>query len=202
MIPKVIFLPLLAYLIGSIPFGIILTRLFSDIDIRKSGSKNIGAYNVYRLTGLKLGIVTLAGDLLKGAVPVFICLCWVDVSVWKGELWVCFVALSTFAGHIFSLFLGFKGGKGVATAAGCILVLSPFTFLICLLTYLLVLCSFGYSSAGSLSAATVLPFSMWFSSHSFFFTGCVVIMTIGIFLTHLDNIKRLIEGTEHSSLRL
>jgi glycerol-3-phosphate acyltransferase PlsY len=202
MTPKVIFLPLLAYLIGSIPFGIILTRLFSDIDIRESGSKNIGAYNVYRLTGLKLGIMTLAGDLLKGAAPVFIGFCWMDVSGWQGELWLCVVALSTFAGHIFSLFLGFKGGKGVATAAGCILVLSPLVFLICLLTYLLVLCSFGYSSAGSLSAATVLPFTMWFSSHSFILTGCAVIMTISIFLSHADNIKRLVNGTEHSALRL
>ena len=194
-------MPPLAYLIGSIPFGIIVTRLFSDVDIRKLGSGNIGAYNVFRLTGTKLGLMTLAGDLLKGAVPVFVSLCWVEVSGWKGELWVSVVALSAFAGHIFSIFLGFKGGKGVATAAGCFLVLSPLVFVVCLLVYLLVLCSFGYSSAGSLSAAAILPFGQWVTSHSVPLTGCAVIMAVAIFLRHSDNIKRLIEGTEHSSLR-
>jgi glycerol-3-phosphate acyltransferase PlsY len=202
MISKAIFLPVLAYLIGSVPFGIILTRLFSDVDILKLGSKNIGAYNVYRLTGATLGLLTLAGDLLKGAIPVFISLHWIHVSGWQGELGVCIVALSAFTGHIFSVFLGFKGGKGVATAAGCFLVLSPFVFVVCLLTYLLVLCSFGYSSAGSLAAAAVLPFGIWLASHSVPLTGCAVIMAIGIFFRHKDNIKRLIDGTEHSSLRL
>jgi glycerol-3-phosphate acyltransferase PlsY len=200
MISKVLFLPPLAYLIGSIPFGIILTRLFSDVDIRQLGSRNIGAYNVFRLTGTKLGLMTLAGDLLKGAVPVFVSLCLVEVSGWKGDLWVSIVALSAFAGHIFSVFLGFKGGKGVATAAGCFLVLYPFVFVVCLLIYLLVLCSFGYSSAGSLSAAAFLPFGVWITCHSVPLTGCAVIMAIGIFLRHSDNIKRLIEGTEDSSL--
>jgi acyl phosphate:glycerol-3-phosphate acyltransferase len=201
MISKVLFLPPIAYLIGSVPFGIILTRLFRDIDIRELGSKNIGAYNVFRLTGIKLGLITLAGDLLKGAVPVLISLCWVEISGWRGDLWVSIVALSAFAGHIFSIFLGFKGGKGVATAAGCFLVLAPLAFLVCLLVYLVVVCSFGYSSAGSLSAATVLPLGVWVTSHSVPLTGCAVIMAIGIFLRHSDNIKRLVEGTENSRLR-
>lgn len=201
MIFKALFLPPLAYLIGSIPFGIIFTRLFSNVDIQKSGSRNIGAYNVFRLTGTKLGLMTLAGDLLKGAVPVFVSLCWVDASGWKGELWVSIVALSAFAGHIFSIFLGFKGGKGVATAAGCFLVLSPLVFLVCFLVYLLVLCVFGYSSAGSLSAAAILPLGVWITSHSAPLTGCAVLMAIGIFLRHSDNIKRLVGGTEHSFLR-
>ena len=201
MIFKAICLPPLAYLIGSVPFGIILTRLFSDVDIRALGSKNIGAYNVFRLTGTKLGLMTLAGDLLKGAIPVFISLCWVEFSGWKGDLWVSIVAMSAFAGHIFSVFLRFKGGKGVATAAGCFLVLSPFVFVVCLLIYLLILCSFGYSSAGSLSAAAILPFGIWLASHSVPLTGCAVIMAGAIFLRHTENIKRLIDGTEHSSLR-
>ena len=89
----------------------------------------------------------------------------------------------------------------MATAAGCVLVLSPFAFLVCLLVYLLVLCSFGYSSSGSLSAAAILPFCIWLASHSVPLTGCAVIMAIGIFLRHTDNIKRLLAGTEHSSLK-
>ena len=77
MTTKLILISLLAYLLGSVPFGIILTRLFSDVDIRKSGSKNVGAHNVFRLTGAKLGSMTLAGDLLKGAIPVLVALHWV-----------------------------------------------------------------------------------------------------------------------------
>jgi glycerol-3-phosphate acyltransferase PlsY len=197
---KLILVPLLAYLVGSVPCGIILTRLFSDVDIQKSGSKNIGAYNVFRLTGVKLGVMTLAGDLLKGAIPVLVASQWVEISGWKGDLWVCIVALSAFTGHISSLYLGFEGGKGVATAAGCFLVLSPLVFFICLLVYLLVVCLFGYSSAGSLSAATVLLVAIWPASHSVPFTACAAIMTFFIFFRHADNIKRLIKGTEHSSL--
>ena len=87
MTTKLILIPLLAYLFGSVPCGIILTRLFSGVDIRKSGSKNIGAYNVFRLTGVKLGAITLAGDLLKGALPVVVALHWVEFSGWKGELY-------------------------------------------------------------------------------------------------------------------
>jgi glycerol-3-phosphate acyltransferase PlsY len=200
MTTKLILIPLLAYILGSVPFGIILTRLFTDVDIRKSGSKNVGAYNVFRLTGAKLGSMTLAGDLLKGAIPVLVALHWVEVSGWKGELWICIVALSAFTGHIFSVYLGFEGGKGVATAAGCFLVLSPLVFLVCLLVYLLVVCIFGYSSAGSLSAAATLLVAIWPVSHSLPLTGCAAIMAFVIFLRHSDNIRRLIEGTEHSSL--
>jgi glycerol-3-phosphate acyltransferase PlsY len=200
MTTKLILIPVLAYILGSVPFGIILTRLFTDVDIRKSGSKNVGAYNVFRLTGAKLGSMTLTGDLLKGAIPVLVALHWVEVSGWKGELWICIVALSAFTGHIFSVYLGFEGGKGVATAAGCFLVLSPLVFLVCLLVYLLVVCIFGYSSAGSLSAAATLLVAIWPVSHSLPLTGCAAIMAFVIFLRHSDNIRRLIEGTEHSSL--
>jgi glycerol-3-phosphate acyltransferase PlsY len=196
-----IVLPPLAYLIGSIPFGVILTRLFSDVDIRKSGSGNIGAFNVYRLAGIKLGIMTLLGDLCKGAVPVLVATYWTEVSGWKGELWICLVALSAFAGHIFSVFLRFKGGKGVATAAGCFLIISPLVLLVCLLVYLLILCSSGYSSAGSLSAAAALPVATWLAIHSVPITGCAVIMTLLVFMRHTDNIRRLLDGTERSSLR-
>ena len=190
----------MAYLIGSIPFGVILTRLFSDIDIRKAGSGNIGAFNVYRLAGIKLGIMTLLGDLCKGAVPVLVATYWTEISGWKGELWISLVALSAFAGHIFPIFLGFKGGKGVATAAGCFLIISPLVLLGCLSVYILVLCSSGYSSAGSLSAAAALPVATWLATHSVVITGGAVIMTLLVFMRHADNIKRLLDGTEHSSL--
>ena len=201
MILKAILLLPIAYLLGSIPWGVILTRIFSDVDVRVAGSKNIGAYNVFRLTGMKLGLMTLGGDLLKGAIPVLVGISWLGVSDWKGEVLVCLVALSAFGGHLFPVFLGFKGGKGVATAAGCFLVISPFVFLVCVLVYVLVLCRWGYSSAGSLSAATILPAAVWLATHSVPVTGCAFIMAVLIFVRHADNIKRLLEGTEHSSLR-
>jgi len=157
MILKAMLLLPFAYLLGSVPWGVILTRIFSDADVRASGSKNIGAYNVFRVAGKRLGLMTLGGDLLKGAIPVLVGISWLGVSDWKGEMLVCLVALSAFAGHLFPVFLGFKGGKGVATAAGCFLVISPFVFLVCVLVYVLVLCCWGHSSAGSLSASAILP---------------------------------------------
>jgi len=201
MIFKTMLLLPFAYLLGSVPWGVILTRVFSDVDIGSEGSGNIGAYNVFRVAGKSLGLMTLGGDLLKGAIPVLVGIFWLGVSDWKGEVLVSLIALSAFAGHLFPLFLGFKGGKGVATAAGCFLVISPLVFLISVLVYVLVLCSWGYSSAGSLSAAAILPGAVWLATHSVPLTGCALIMAVIIFVRHADNIRRLLKGTEHSSLR-
>jgi glycerol-3-phosphate acyltransferase PlsY len=201
MIRKAILLLPFAYLLGSVPWGVILTRIFGNVDVRAAGSKNIGAYNVFRVAGKRLGLMTLWGDLLKGAIPVLVGISWFGISDWNGEVLVCLVALSAFAGHLFPVFLGFKGGKGVATAAGCILVISPFVFLVCVLVYVLVVCCWGYSSAGSLSAAAILPGAIWLATHSLPITGCAFIMALLILVRHADNIKRLLEGTEHSSLR-
>lgn len=201
MILKTLLLIPFAYLLGSIPWGVILTRIFNDVDVRAAGSGNIGAYNVFRLAGKTLGLMTLGGDLLKGAIPVLIGMLWLGVSDWKGELLVSLIALSAFSGHLFPLFLGFKGGKGVATAAGCFLVISPLVFLVSVMLYILVLCWSGYSSAGSLSAAAVLPWVVWLAMHSVPITACALIMTMMVFVRHTDNIRRLLKGTEHSSLR-
>jgi glycerol-3-phosphate acyltransferase PlsY len=200
MILKAVILIALAYCMGAVPWGVILTRLFGHADVRKAGSGNIGAYNVYRVAGKRLGIMTLLGDLSKGAAPVLIAMSWVGVSDWKAEV-VCLIALAAFAGHLFPVFLGFKGGKGVATAAGCLLIMSPLAFLICALVYVLVLCSSGYSSAGSLSAAALLPGAIWLATHSAPMTVCFLVMAVLVFIRHADNIKRLLKGTEHSSLR-
>jgi glycerol-3-phosphate acyltransferase PlsY len=201
MISKTLILLPFAYVMGSVPWGVILTRLFGYADIRKAGSGNIGAYNVYRVAGKKLGVLTLVGDLLKGAVPVMMAASWIGFSGWTGEMAVCLIALAAFAGHLYSVFLGLNGGKGVATAAGCLLILSPFVFLICFLVYVLLLCITGYSSAGSLAAAAVLPGAIWIATHSVPMTGCTLVMALFIFARHADNVKRLLSGTEHSSMR-
>lgn len=201
MISKALILLPFAYLLGSVPWGVILTRIFGDVDVRAAGSKNIGAHNVFRVAGKRLGLMTLVGDLLKGAIPVLVGISWLGVSDWKGEALVCLLALLTFAGHLFPVFLGFKGGKGIATAAGCFLVMSPLVFLVCVLVYVLILCCWGYSSAGSLSASAILPGAIWVGTHSIPMTVCAFIMALAIFVRHADNIKRLLEGTEHPSLR-
>ncbi len=198
MIFKTMILLPLAYLLGSVPCGVILTRIFSDVDIRSAGSGNIGAYNVFRAAGKRLGLMTLGGDLLKGAIPVLVGVFWLGVSDWKGEVLVSLIAISAFAGHLFPLFLGFKGGKGVATAAGCFLIISPIVFLVCVMVYVLVLCWWGYSSTGSLSAAAILPVAVWVATNSVPLTGCALIMAVIIFVRHADNIRRLLKGTENS----
>jgi glycerol-3-phosphate acyltransferase PlsY len=198
MIFKAALLLPFAYLLGSVPWGLVLTRMFSDVDIRSAGSGNIGAFNVFRLTGKRLGLLTLCADFLKGAIPVLAGVLWIGTSGWREEVLICLTALSAFTGHLFPVFLRFEGGKGVATAAGCFLVISPLTFLVCLLTYVLMLCWWEYSSVGSLSAAAVLPFAAWLSTSSIPFTGCALIMAGTIFVRHAGNIKRLLEGTEHT----
>ncbi len=113
-------LVLFAYLIGSIPTGILLTRAFSKQDPRTVGSQNIGATNIYRTAGKTPAVLTLAGDAIKGFVPVAL------ADFWHfPELWVSLTALAVFLGHLFPLFLRFKGGKGVATALGLFLAIAP-----------------------------------------------------------------------------
>jgi glycerol-3-phosphate acyltransferase PlsY len=194
---KYVALPVFAYLLGSIPWGLILTRLFTPVDIRQAGSRNIGATNVAREAGLKLGIITLAGDILKGAVPV-----WLAVSirpandVW-GALYVAFVAVAAFMGHLYPVYMKFKnGGKGVATAAGCFAVISPVATVISILVFIMMVCWSNRVSLASLVAAAVLPVAVWKATHSQIITGCAVITTIFIYFRHTDNIKRLLSGTE------
>jgi glycerol-3-phosphate acyltransferase PlsY len=201
MIFKMLLLLPLAYLLGSIPWGVIFTRLFSDVDVRSEGSRNIGANNVFRLAGTKLGLLTLTGDLLKGAIPTLAATCWLDAFGWIQEVLVSLVALSAFAGHLFPIFLRFSGGKGVATASGCFLIISPLAFLVSLLVYVLVLCLSGYSSVGSLSAAAVLPGALWLATPSVPFMTCALIMAIAIYVRHAENVKQLFKGTESSPFR-
>ncbi|MDZ7579997.1 MAG: glycerol-3-phosphate 1-O-acyltransferase PlsY [Deltaproteobacteria bacterium] len=190
-------LPLLAYLLGSVPWGLVLTRMFTTVDIRRQGSGNIGANNVRRVAGTPLGLLTLAGDLLKGAAPVYLAvrLSGLDPILKAG--FVSVVALAAFVGHLFPLYLKLKGGgKGVATAAGCFLVISPISILAALVVFLLIVCWSRRVSAGSLSAAVTLPVAVWWSLRSPVYSGCALLMAVLIVLRHKDNIRRLIIGSE------
>ena len=190
-------LPVFAYLLGSIPWGLVLTRVFTPVDIRNHGSGNIGTTNVSRVAGSTLGMLTFVGDILKGAVPAFLAITVLDASNGPSESYLSLVALAAFCGHLYPVFLKFKaGGKGVATTAGCFVVLSPLACMIALLAFVLLLFSSRHVSVGSLAAATVLPLAVWFSIHSIALTAGAGVMAVFIFIRHADNIKRLISGTE------
>jgi acyl phosphate:glycerol-3-phosphate acyltransferase len=189
---------LLAYLLGSIPFGLVLSILFRHQDIRHQGSGNIGATNVLRVAGAKLGLLTLILDLFKGALPVSLALVLVNnpASQW-GQIYVGLIVISVFLGHLYPLFLGLRdGGKGVATAWGCFLIVSPVTALITLLVFVMMACLSNKASVASLSAATVLPMVIYYATHSGVWVICAAIISVLIVYRHKQNILRLIHGTE------
>ena len=191
--PIGIFIALFGYLLGSVPTGLILTKLFSKVDPRKIVSKNIGATNIFRTAGRSLGIFTLVGDLLKGAIPVVIAIQWGE-----SNLWIAVSGLSPFLGHIFPIFLGFKGGKGVATALGVYFVLSPIAVLIELLVFAGIVWKWRFISLGSIACATTIPILIaFFRSDSQAYFIISVIMAALILYRHQPNISRLLQGTEN-----
>jgi glycerol-3-phosphate acyltransferase PlsY len=187
-----------AYLLGSIPFGLVFTRMFTSVDIRQEGSGNIGATNVRRIAGTSIGLLTLAGDVLKGVVPVYLATTMSYPSHLVYEIFICLTALCAFSGHLYPVYMKFKnGGKGVATALGCFLVLSPVACLAALLAFLLVAVLSNHVSAGSLSAAAVMPVAVWIKTNSPVIATCTAVISIFVAYRHKDNIKRLLAGTEN-----
>ncbi len=190
--PIGIFISLFGYLLGSVPTGLILAKLFSKVDPRKIGSKNIGATNIFRTAGKSLGIFTLIGDLLKGAIPVVIAIQWGE-----SDLWIALSGLTPFLGHIFPIFLGFKGGKGVATALGVYLMFSPISVLIEFFIFAGIVWKWRYISLGSITCGTTIPILLAFfrsDSQAYFIVS--VIMAALILYRHQSNISRLLQGTE------
>ena len=196
---KFIILPLFAYLLGSIPWGLVLTRLFTSVDIRQLGSGNIGATNVRRVAGTTLGALTLAGDVLKGAFPVWLAVTITAPNELWGEIYISLVAIAAFSGHLYPVYMKFKdGGKGVATAGGCFVVISPMACAVAIVVFILFICLFNRASAASLAAAAALPVAVWYVIGSGVLTGCAVVTAIFIYFRHIDNIKRLLSGAEPS----
>ena len=188
----------IAYLLGSIPFGLLISSFFSNQDVRRRGSGNIGATNVLRVAGAKLGLLTLFLDVLKGALPVFIAFQLIKApeNPWT-QAYLSLIAVSTFTGHLYPLYLGLQdGGKGVATAWGCFLILSPTSALITLLTFIMMVCVSKKASLASLSGSAVLPWAIWYTTHSAVFTLCAALITLLIIYRHKENIVRLIHGDE------
>lgn len=190
-------IPIFAYLIGSIPWGLILTKLFTSHDIRKEGSGNIGATNVRRIAGTKLGMLTLLGDVVKGGLPVYLSLQIAETTGMWGQMYVALVALAVFCGHLYPLYTGLKGGgKGVATAWGCFMIISPSASAVAVLVFIMMICLSNRVSIGSLSAAAVLPVAIWKATYSAVFVAGAGVITVLVFFRHAQNIGRIVRGTE------
>ena len=181
----------LAYVLGGIPFGIVVSKALGLPDPRTVGSKNIGFTNVLRVSGKTAGILTLLGDFGKGWVCAWVAMHWLTV-----ESYIMVVALAPILGHMFSPFLGFKGGKGVATAVGVVLGLSPSIGLLLLLIWLGAVAIWRYSSGGALAAFGCFPIvTIVNEQRQEFFIFSLVISAL-IWVKHKDNIVRLWRGTE------
>jgi acyl phosphate:glycerol-3-phosphate acyltransferase len=191
-----------SYLLGSIPFGYILVRIFQGIDVRSIGSGNIGATNVARTGGKGLAIATLALDTFKGWLPVFLVLTlsFVPVSsLAQRHTLASFAALVAVLGHMFPVWLGFKGGKGVATGLGVFLALAPKAVLIAVVLFAIVVAITRYVSLGSILAAASIPVALWWLAGDSFPAPALVMcaaIALLVIIRHHQNIGRLLAHTE------
>jgi acyl phosphate:glycerol-3-phosphate acyltransferase len=190
-------IPIAAYFLGSIPFGLILAKLFGGGDVRKAGSGNIGATNVARVVGPIAGILTLLLDAAKGAVSVLLA----GRLTEENATWMMVASFFALFGHCYPVWLKFKGGKGVATAAGIFLALCPYAMLGALLLFILVVAYWRYVSLGSIAAACAIPLLMYFLWAPHHAPPHIVTfgsLGIAIFVVykHDANIQRLVEGVE------
>ena len=187
---EIFFIVIISYLLGSIPFGYLLTKIFLKKDIRKMGSGNIGATNVLRTGNKLIGYCTLTLDILKAIVPLIII---------KFNLpeFIFVSSLSIFLGHVFPVWLKFKGGKGVATYVGMLFCINYILGFIFIISWSIVFILSKYSSLSSMIASLSIPIFCFFiyNENFYFFT----MMFILVFLTHRENIKRLINNTESKS---
>ena len=179
---------LLSYLMGSIPFGFILTKIFLKKDIREIGSGNIGATNVLRTGNKMIGYITLNLDILKAIVPLLI-------IKFNFPEFIFISALSIFLGHVFPLWLKFKGGKGVATYVGILFCINYILGFVFIFSWFIIFIIFRYSSLSSLIGSLTIPIYHYYiidNNNYYFF----IILFILIFYTHRENVKRLINNTE------
>lgn len=193
---------LIAYLIGSVPTGFLMTKIFVGADIRNAGSRNVGATNVYRVAGKLPGLLTLIIDIVKGIIVVtlvadffYTYLPNVDYVFYKTLL-----GLIAILGHIYSVFLKFKGGKGVATTIGVTAAIAPLVLLISLAVWLIVFITTNYVSLGSLAFGIALPISALVFDQPFYVVIFCVILCIMNTYKHKDNIKRLLKREENKTI--
>ena len=186
-------LSLTAYLIGSVPTSYIMGRLHG-IDLREHGSGNLGGTNAYRVMGAAAGVPVVLIDVTKGFVPAYFFTAW-DGSA-NGDLALLY-GLAAIAGHVWSIFMRFRGGKGVATGVGVLVALAPTSALIGLLVWIGVVAITRYVSVASISAATLVPLTAWLTDESRYTVLFSAAVAILVWWTHRGNLKRLARGQEH-----
>jgi glycerol-3-phosphate acyltransferase PlsY len=220
LIKLVLIIVVVSYLLGSIPFGYLLVRLFRGEDVRKTGSGNIGATNVARTGSKRLAIATLLLDALKGYAAVAFAFWLAGAHRFEGQvttslydrttqnidsrtvfLLAALAAFVAILGHMYTVWLRFKGGKGVATAAGSFVALAPRALLIVIVLFLLIVALTRYVSLGSIVAVAAFPFVVWWVNPAERTTVPILLFiaasSLLIIVRHRDNIRRLMTGTEH-----
>ena len=196
MLTQTLYFSLAAYLAGAIPFGKLIARFAARIDITQRGSKNIGATNVARELGIKWGLLTLFLDVFKGLIPVLLFTAYVPKCDLSSQIGLACISLSSLLGHQFSIFLGFRGGKGVATALGVYLALSPISCVLGLAVFILTVLKWDFISLGSMVSAASIPIflTLFHQPKPIIFSS--VVMASLIYFRHGENVKRLIIGEE------
>lgn len=185
----------ITYCIGSVPFGLVFAKTFCHIDPRTAGSGNVGATNVSRLCGTGWGVATLACDLLKGTLPVAI------IMHYSGsELAWTLTALAAILGHLYSCFLGFKGGKAVATSIGVLIPLAFWQLLAAVVLCLLLIWRSGFVSLGSLALVTAMPILLALSGKFSLLPLSLIILGL-VYWSHRENIRRLARGEEKTWIK-
>ena len=186
---------LASYFLGAIPTSRLVSRTLAKIDLREHGSGNLGATNLYRVLGWKYAIPVALFDIAKGAIPVLL----FAPQVSDSELFALACGVAAILGHVFSVFVGLKGGKGVATAAGVMLALTPLALAVAATVWALVVLLTGYVSLGSIAAAAVLPVAVYLlespRTPELFWIDTLV--AAGVIILHRRNIQRLLKGTEN-----
>lgn len=186
---------LASYFVGAIPTSYLLSRIFAGIDLRQHGSGNLGATNLYRVLGWKYAIPAAAIDIAKGLIPVAL----FAPRVSDSQLFALACGVAAILGHVFSVFVGFKGGKGVATAAGVMLGLTPLALAVSAIIWVVLVRVTGYVSVGSIVAAALLPLAVYVLEDSrtpalLWIAGGIA---AGVIVLHRHNIQRLLKGTEN-----
>lgn len=211
---SVLFL-IISYVVGSIPFGIVIGKLFKNIDIREYGSKNIGSTNAIRVLGKKIGFLVFFMDVFKGMFVIIILKILSATNVYQSPIDLFFYGAMAIIGHCFSIFLDFKGGKAVATSLGVVLILTPIPAILCLVVFVIILYSTGYVSLSSTGATITVITSTWIlygcgleepsnffeyfiSSPGLLVSILYTLLSLLIIFKHIKNYKRLLNGTENS----
>jgi len=191
-----------AYLIGAVPFGLLIARLYGIKDIRQVGSGNIGATNVYRTAGPGAAVWVFLLDIGKGVVAVLLAR-WLAPNWWPQDVFLLSVVMAAVIGHIFPVYLRFRGGKGVNTALGGLIMVMPVEILVCLVMFLIMTALFRYISLGSITAAVSLPAVLLVERFLLkqgvpdVYLVFGIALAILVILAHIKNIGRLLAGTEN-----